>query len=137
VSADAAERNRRSIYVFVKRNLRYPLFAAFDAPDRNEACSRRFQTTTAPQALMLLNDKLYAEKGKRFAERVTAEAGNDPDRQIERAYVLAFTRQPTSEERTAARHFLSAQAKKAGGAREALADFCHALLNLNEFVYVD
>ena len=27
-SADVRERNRRSIYVFVKRNLRYPLFAA-------------------------------------------------------------------------------------------------------------
>jgi hypothetical protein len=137
VTADAAERNRRSIYVFVKRNLRYPLFAAFDAPDRNEACSRRFQTTTAPQALMLLNEKLYADKGRRFAERITAEVGSDSDRQIERAYLLAFTRQPTSEERTSAKQFLSAQAKKAGGAKEALADFCHALLNLNEFVYVD
>ena len=31
-SADPQERNRRSVYVFVKRNLRYPLFALFDAP---------------------------------------------------------------------------------------------------------
>ena len=50
---DASERDRRSVYVFVKRNLRYPLFALFDAPDRNETCSRRFATTTAPQALTL------------------------------------------------------------------------------------
>jgi hypothetical protein len=137
VSADPAERNRRSVYVYVKRNLRYPLFAAFDAPDRNEACSRRFETTTAPQALMLLNDKLYAEHARRLADRVAPEAGADPDAAIERAYLLALSRRPTSEERTAAKTFLEAQAKKAGGPKEALADFCHALLNLNEFVFID
>jgi hypothetical protein len=136
VSADPTERNRRSVYVFVKRNLRYPLFAAFDAPDRNETCSRRFETTTAPQALMLLNDKLYADQARRFADRVITEVGSDSDDAIEHAYLLALTRKPTSEERTAAKRFLESQAKK-GAPKQALADFCHALLNLNEFVYVD
>ena len=28
---------------------------------------------------MLLNEKLYAEKGRQFAERVTREAGNNPE----------------------------------------------------------
>lgn len=137
VTPEVAERNRRSIYVYVKRNLRYPLFAAFDAPDRNEACSRRFETTTAPQALMLLNEKLYADRAKQFAERVTREAGQGPDARFERAYLLALSRQPTSEERSAAKRFLETQAKKSGGEAEAFVDFCHALLNLNEFVYVD
>jgi hypothetical protein len=136
VSSEAVERNRRSVYVYVKRNLRYPLFAAFDAPDRNEACSRRFETTTAPQALMLLNDKLYTEKARQFAERVSREVGTTPDLAVERAYVLAFSRKPTYEERSTARQFLESQSKN-GGAKEAFADFCHALLNLNEFVYVD
>jgi hypothetical protein len=137
VSADPAERDRRSVYVYVKRNLRYPLFGAFDAPDRNEACSRRFETTTASQSLMLLNEKLYADKARRFAERVIAEAGTEPNAVIERAYRIALSRKPTSEERTAATRFLNGQAKRAGGPGEALTDFCHALLNLNEFVYVD
>jgi hypothetical protein len=137
VSPEVAERNRRSIYVYVKRNLRYPLFSAFDAPDRNEACSRRFETTTAPQALMLLNEKIYVDRAKQFGERVGREAGQSADERIERAYLLAFTRQPTSEERSAAKRFLEVQTKKAGGEAEAFADFCHALLNLNEFVYVD
>ncbi len=128
VSADVAERNRRSIYVFVKRNLRYPLFAAFDAPDRTETCSRRYETTTAPQALMLLNDALVIEKAKRFATRIEREAGSDPDARVERAYRIALSRLPTSEERSAARTFL---------ASGHLADLCHAILNLNEFAYVD
>jgi len=133
VSTESSERNRRSIYVFVKRNLRYPLFAAFDAPDRNEACSRRFETTTAPQALMMLNEKLYMEKGKLFAERVRREAGSDPDKAIEQAYLIAFTRRPTSEEREAGLKFLRTQSNPS----DAVADYCHALLNLNEFLYVD
>jgi hypothetical protein len=137
VSPDPAERDRRSVYVYVKRNLRYPLFGAFDAPDRNEACSRRFETTTPAQSLMLLNEQLYVDKARRFAERVTREAGTDRAAAIERAYLIALSRRPTSEERTAAVRFLTEQAKRAGGPREALADFCHALFNLNEFVYVD
>jgi hypothetical protein len=137
VSADPAERDRRSVYVYVKRNLRYPLFGALDAPDRNEACSRRFETTTPAQSLMLLNEKLYADKARRFAERVIREAGTDPAAAVERAYLIALSRKPSSEERTAATQFLAEQAKRAGGPTEALADFCHALFNLNEFVYVD
>ena len=39
VTADPAERNRRSVYVFVRRNLRYPLFEAFDFPDTHEPCA--------------------------------------------------------------------------------------------------
>src|SRR6185436_10778101 len=85
VSADAAERNRRSIYVCVKRNLRYPLFSLFDSPDRVETCSRRFVTTTAPQALTLLNDAIVLNMAKAFGSRVVKEAGTDPDKVIGRA----------------------------------------------------
>lgn len=131
VTTDPSERNRRSIYIFVKRNLRYPLFLAFDATDRNETCSRRYATTTAPQALMLLNDAVIIAKAKAFAKRVTESAGNDPAKQVEAAYTLAFNRLPTSEERPIAEKFL----KEPGDDR--LSDLCHALLNLNEFIYLD
>ena len=47
----ADERNRRSVYIFVKRNSRYPMMEAFDMPDTHESCPRREITTTAPQAL--------------------------------------------------------------------------------------
>jgi hypothetical protein len=47
-TADPTERNRRSIYVFVKRNMRFPLFEAFDMPDTHEPCARRDVTTTSP-----------------------------------------------------------------------------------------
>ncbi|HEY2786384.1 MAG TPA: DUF1549 and DUF1553 domain-containing protein [Fimbriiglobus sp.] len=134
VSTDAAERNRRSVYVYVKRNLRYPFFAAFDAPDRNETCGRRFVTTTAPQALMLLNDSLLLGYAKTFAARVRKEAGNDPDKVIARAFRLALGREPDTEEKAAVEAFIK---NRKGSFESAVTDLCHSLLNLNEFVYVD
>ncbi len=133
-SADPAERNRRSVYVFVKRNLRYPLFALFDAPDRNETCARRFATTTAPQALTLLNDSVVLGFAKAFADRVTKEAGTDREKVTDRAFALAIGRPPTTEERAAVLGYLK---RHKGTDAEAVIDLCHALLNLNEFLYVD
>ncbi len=49
VSERAADRDRRSLYVFVRRNLRYPFFEAFDRPDTNASCPRRSSTTIAPR----------------------------------------------------------------------------------------
>lgn len=133
-TADPAERNRRSIYVFVKRNLRYPLFTLFDAPDRNETCARRFVTTTAPQSLAMLNDALVVGFGKQLAARVTKEVGTDREKFVDRAFAVAVNRPATSEESAAMLGYLS---RHKGSEGEALADLCHALLNLNEFVYVD
>jgi hypothetical protein len=133
-SADPAERNRRSVYVTVKRNLRYPFFSLFDSPERVETCSRRFVTTTAPQALTLLNDAMVLGHAKTFATRVTRDAGADPDRVVTRAVELALSRPPTTEEKAALTAFLR---NHPGPAGDALTDLCHALLNLNEFLYVD
>ncbi len=134
MTADAAERDRRSVYVFVKRNLRYPLFSLFDAPDRNETCSRRFATTTAPQALTLLNDALVLGFAKDFAARVLKEAGTEPAKVVERAFAIALGRPPTSEEQQAMLTYIK---NHPGSFAEAAADLCHVLLNVNEFLYVD
>jgi mono/diheme cytochrome c family protein len=156
VSKDEADRNRRSVYVFVRRNMRYPLFEVFDFPDTHEPCARRGVTNTAPQALMLFNNELSLKLAQGLAGRVSREA-DTADGRIERAYRHAFGRVPESEERDQARKFLSrqveilrsrqqsgeklAQPTGAPGMDEvegaALVDFCHALFNANEFLFVD
>jgi len=149
-SADAAARNRRSIYVFAKRNQRYPLFSTFDAPDANETCSRRYATTTAPQALMLLNGKVTLNLARAFANRVMTEAGSDPAKVIDRAHRLALGRQANADESRTMRAFLDRETGLLRGKcpppapghvdpafAAAVADLCHALLNVNEFLYVD
>ncbi len=134
VSDKAEDRNRRSVYVVVKRNLRYPLFALFDAPDRNETCARRFATTTAPQSLMLVNDTLVLGFAKEFAARVRTEAGEDRTKQRDRVFLRALARPPTDAERAATDRFLS---NHPGTSDDAIVDLCHAMLNLNEFLYID
>jgi hypothetical protein len=141
-SDDPAERNRRSIYVFVKRNLRYPLFAQFDSPDRNETCARRFVTTTAPQALMLMNEKMILDLARVFAQRVINDASTNPDAAIDRAFLLALARTPTTEEQATLKNFLQKQitlhrAKGKDALLHAMTDLCHSLMNINEFLWIE
>jgi hypothetical protein len=131
VSPDPLDRDRRSLYVFTRRNLRYPFFEAFDRPDTNASCPKRAVTTIAPQALSLLNGKLAVDSSKALADRVVHEAPADQADRIERAYRLALGRSPDALEKRLAAEFLQ------NSGTTGLADLCLALLNLNEFVYVD
>jgi mono/diheme cytochrome c family protein len=119
---------RRSLYVFSKRSIRYPLFETFDQPNLINSVDRRNRSTVAPQALILMNNSTVLFQARKFADRVRAEAGADPERQVARAFRLALGRAPTREERDESITFVRADA-------DGLAQFCHVLLNLNEFVY--
>jgi hypothetical protein len=81
---DQAEANRRSVYVFVKRNLRYPMFEAFDFPDTHESCPRRNATVTPTQPLTLMNDELVMEWSRVLAGRVLNDAGLSPEQNLGR-----------------------------------------------------
>ena len=139
VNDDPEERNRRSVYIFVRRNTRYPLFESFDMPDPHESCSRRNVTTSPIQALNLLNSKLTLEWAQSFAARVLAQAGPDLTRQIESAFQLAYCRLPQPDEKKLAFQFLAAHREVIGDRSDngaaTLTDLCHMLLNSNEFVY--
>ncbi len=158
VNHNAAERNRRSVYIFVRRNTRYPLFDSFDMPDPHESCPRRNTTTSPIQALNLLNGKLTLEWAQSFAGRVLELAGKDFDQQIETAFRLAYSRQPDKGEKQTAIEFFDAHRKillervakdeelalppKLAEAADplhaaTLVDFCHMLINANEFVYLN
>lgn len=119
---------RRSLYVFSKRSIRYPLFEAFDQPDLITSCDRRNRSTIAPQALLLMNNASVLLQSKKFAERVLREAGEDVSKQVEHAYRLALSRPPDEFERSRAVSYIN-------GDFDRLVDFCQLLFNLNEFVY--
>ena len=137
VSEDTADYSRRSIYLFVRRNLRYPLFEAFDKPDTNFSCPRRNESTIAPQALMLLNSKSSLDAAKALAAVLEGAAGESPagsKQKIELAYLRTLSRSPSPEELSLAIDFLSSSS---ADETAALTDLCLALFNLNEFLYVD
>ncbi|MEE9240050.1 MAG: DUF1549 and DUF1553 domain-containing protein, partial [bacterium] len=119
---------RRGIYVFSKRSIRYPLFEAFDQPDMIASADRRNRSTTAPQALLLMNNASVLLHAKLFARRLQKEAGGDAGAQVDRAFRLALARPPTEREHAEAVAFIR-------GSPRGLVDFCQTLFNLNEFVY--
>jgi hypothetical protein len=143
-----ADQQRRSVYVFAKRNMRYPMFDAFDQPDMHNSCARRSQTTTAPQALLLLNSPDVRKAATAWSERLL-ERYPDGDRSlVAYAYRECWGRPPTEAEIDLGLGFLRWQlglSEKSGsllsagsGMRAAaVVEFCHALLNTNEFLYVD
>ena len=75
-----------------------------------------------------MNNNLAIMEAKIFAERLRKDAGNDVAAQVERAYQLALGRPPSAFERTRSIEFVR-------GSDTALAAFCQAMFNLNEFVY--
>jgi hypothetical protein len=158
VATDAADGTRRSVYVFLKRNAVYPMLEAFDAPNPQESCSRRFRSVIPSQSLILMNDPLVMEWSRALAGRVLNDSGLSLDQQVERAYRLALSRLPNTDERATILDFLRQQttlhaerlarnekppipAELPAGVDPARAaafvDFCHTLLNSNEFLYVN
>jgi cytochrome c553 len=127
VAPSPSEHDRRSIYLIAKRNLRLPFLETFDAPALLTSCARRESSTHAPQALELLNGRLSNDLADSFARRLEREAGPDPERMIDRAFLLAMGRPPTSDERILSLAFLREQP---------LREFALAVFNLNGFLYV-
>ncbi|MFO0944904.1 MAG: DUF1553 domain-containing protein [Planctomycetota bacterium] len=118
---------RRAVYMFNIRTFREPLLSAFDCPDPSVSTPARQRSTTALQALSLMNNPFMHEQSRFFAERVTKEAGPELPKQVAHAYGLALTRRPSAGEVERAVRFVQSHG---------LASFCRVLLNSNEFLYV-
>ena len=148
------EARRRSIYIFVRRNTRYPMLEAFDMPDTHESCARRNQTVTPSQALELMNSSLVLDWSKGLAARVLNDAGLSRDAMVDRAYRLVLSRAASDDEKRLASEFFTRhqpilEAKQTftlpdklpAGVKPVeaavLVDLCHALLNSNEFLYIN
>jgi hypothetical protein len=132
---------RRSVYFTVKRSQLIPMMQLFDAPDSIQGVGSREESTVAPQALAMLNSPLVRGFATKLAERARPSEGTTLDGAISGAYRIALSRPPTSDELASMKTFVQRQAESrgTGGNAEALAfrDFCHVLLCMNEFVYVD
>jgi hypothetical protein len=133
VTEDVGEHHRRSIYVFARRNLRYPVFEAFDRPEANASCGKRAVSTTAPQALFMLNSKFAWKLAEQLAVRAEKRA-KTPDEQIRQLFEFTLSRQPTDEEIADSLGFL---AKTDDDGVNPLTELALVLFNCNEFYYID
>ncbi len=119
------EVNRRTIYRLWARSGANPMLQSLDCPDPSVAAPQRTKTITPLQALSLLNNATMEKCAQRMAERLSKDVGDEAQKQIERAYWLAFSRAPSEQEIALSNEFV----KHAG-----LTQFCLVLLNTNEFL---
>ena len=119
VTPNPAEYNRRTIYMIVKRTFQQPMAQSFDGPDGVLTCPRRNESTTAPQSLALLNSSFTMDRAKALAAQTKTAA---------EAWQKIYGREPSPEEKTEAEKFLN---------KSTMTELIRALMNTNEFLYVD
>lgn len=157
VSKDAKDYNRRSLYIFTRRSVPYPMLESFDMASPQEVHSKRDVTTTPLQALTLYNDQLTFEWSQDLAGRLIREAGSDESARLNRLYQILFARNPSQQEQDTLFAYLDnhekivqAQVAKkdlplprgvdvaavSNPSREsAFVDLVHTILNSNDFAY--
>ncbi len=128
VAPDSPGLDRRTLFRAWARGGRSVLLDAFDCPDPSTAAPRRPVTTTPLQALSMMNNAAVLHLADALAARLAREAGPDPGRRADRAYRLAFGRDPGPDERANA-----ARAVERFGA----STLARAIFNSGEFLYVD
>lgn len=124
--------SRRSIYVLNKRNKLRTMMNKFDTPDLHNSCHMRDVTTTALQALSLMNGEWPLARAESFAERLLKIESDGVEKRIVSAYEIALGRTPEVEEIQLAQSFIEEP-----NAPESWVDLCHVLLNTNEFIYIN
>jgi hypothetical protein len=141
---------RRSIYSYWKRGMKFPMFDVHDQPDQNVTTEKRNVSTVPTQALTLLNNEFTLLQARYLADRVRQEAGAAPEKQVQTLYRFALSRQPSRNELSTSLEFLAREREFQSGRPDsasgdsserspelsALTRLAHAMLNLNEFVYI-
>lgn len=89
---------RRGLYVYWRRSTVYPSFVTLDAPTREFCISQRAKTSTPLQSLVLMNDPVFVETARAFAQRILYAADLDDAGRIRLAWQLALARLPTESE---------------------------------------
>ena len=120
----------RSVYLIVKRSLKVPFLESLDFANSTSPTGVRTVTTTAPQALLLLNDPWLHQQAEHLSQRIVAAAGAESLKQVELLWQLVYQRSVTDEELQLALEYLKDKP-------EAMTSLCRALLNSSEFLYVD
>lgn len=118
---------RRMVYLTRIRQEQDSVFGAFDCPSGNQVMPRRSRSNTPLQALNLFNSPFVLQQAEILAARLQNDAGNKPDRQVERAFWLAYGRAPDAYERRSSVTMIR---------DEGLDAFCRALFNTSEFLFI-
>ncbi|MDG2223144.1 MAG: PSD1 and planctomycete cytochrome C domain-containing protein [Rubripirellula sp.] len=134
------DRNRRSVYIHVKRSLLTPLLTAFDFPDPDLTCEDRFDTLQPGQALSLLNSEFIHDQARRVAALigVTDKGDLEPNEIVTRCVAAVLGREATSDEIADGKQLIEDLVNRRKLSPKRAAElYCLTVLNWNEFLFVD
>lgn len=126
-------RPRRSVYIQTRRFTRNRYATLFDAANPEQSVPRRAVTTTAPQALFLMNHPFVQQQATHLAARLARLRPDNPTARIRLAYRLLFSRDPTAEEMSLGKEFLATAPEP----EDRWIDYAQLLLCSNEFFYTE
>ena len=89
---------RRAVYTHWQRTFLHPSLANFDAPTREECTVNRINSDTPLQALDLLNDPIFVEAARVFAENILDQGGKTLTRRLSWAFQRSLERKPDETE---------------------------------------
>jgi hypothetical protein len=98
-ASHGADLYRRALYTHWQRTFLHPSLLAFDATTREECTVNRSSSNTPLQALVLLNDPIFVEAARVFAEKILLQGGSGLDQQLDYAFDRALSRDPQPAER--------------------------------------
>jgi hypothetical protein len=108
-TSQGADRFRRGLYTFFMRSAPYPALSTFDAPNFNNACTRRVRSNTPLQSLTLANDHAHFELAQAFAQRLLGLPCSDDRQRLARGFRLALGRPPSDQELDRLQDYLQQQ----------------------------
>jgi len=123
---------RRSLYVKFQRNNPDTFLQLFDVANGLVSIAERNKTTTPVQSLMMLNGEWVLHRAEKMAEQLMSQGDKEAEECLSQAFRLAWGRDPSPDEMSQAIRFVGESMSK-----DSMIDFCHALLNSSEFLYVD
>ena len=121
------ETYRRAVYHQNARASVVDLMSDFDQPDCAFSTPRRTNTTTALQALTLLNHSFTVDMADALAKQVQPEGFDSPSR-VKKLFSLVYQRAPDEEELTRASALIDSHGLRA---------LSRALLNSSELIHLD
>lgn len=123
--------DRRTVYAMRSRFELDKMLALFDFPDPSIHAARRVETTTPLQKMFVLNSPFMVAQAQRLAQRVLAEADEQPESRIRSLYALLYSREPSEQELRAATTFLSQNDE------DNWSEYAQVLLASNELLILD
>lgn len=125
-----ARNGNRAVYKRVGHLFSSLVMNLFDSPATGTIAASRSESTTAPQALYMMNDEAVILASQNMANYLSSESDLDR-RQVERAYQILYGRRPSEAEILAGQDYLSALET------DRRWTYFQVLMCSNEFIYLD